>query len=71
MRENFLLCKEKSIDFLDTPVAGAVPAQAVGTFMVGRWADLVKQGEPLLLCVIRGVIYCDAIMIERSGKNMQ
>lgn len=54
------LSNDAGVDFLDTPVAGAVPAANAGTltFMCGGKADLVKKVESLLLCMGRRVIHC-------------
>lgn len=69
-KQLFSLCQQKSVNFLDTPVAGAVPAAKAGTltFMVGGQADLVKKVESLLLCMGRKVIHCGDVGSGEAAK---
>ncbi|XP_074596714.1 3-hydroxyisobutyrate dehydrogenase, mitochondrial-like [Brevipalpus obovatus] len=66
----FTMCSEKGIGFLDTPVAGAVPAAKAGTltFMVGGSGELVKKVESLLLCMGKRVVHCGDIGAGAAAK---
>ena len=58
-RQVYAEAQKAGIDFLDTPVSGAVPAAAAAslTFMCGGKKDLVDAVRDVLLCMGKNVIH--------------